>query len=366
MSFLIKVSGIYAHQHYRNRFSALEIEDVDEDFELTPTQVALATTQSSKKVKTVDVYELEEDVTLQAAFAIFCFFEDLHRMREMIKQVWTDCSADRMSLVSASIVTQAAIQMIQRAEQELLPTCFASRPNKNSYEPLASMLVHAEIISNGTNPMSKDAVDMTPFDSFILLPTARTLFKFSGMTVGRKISWPLSIPPLRFHYLLDPEKADRPEDRKLQQDDRILCQLLQDFCLFDDVTAGMHNSKRKSTSTSKSLDPIQEDMFVKILRPVWTTGELSAAIIISARLMLDIIEVSQEKLPRFHKQLESARHYASESFKFKNVNGVVSTGDMNWPNTATNFATANYMLLKDLEMPRGPLIKKYMMQSCSG
>lgn len=62
----------------RNGFSALEVEDVDDAFEISPTDVALATGALSTNANAVDVYILEEDKAFAENFAIFCFFEDLH------------------------------------------------------------------------------------------------------------------------------------------------------------------------------------------------------------------------------------------------------------------------------------------------
>lgn len=63
---------------------------------------------------------------------------------------------------------------------------------------------------------------VTPFDHFISRPAARTLWKFlslAAMADKNDVPWPAPIPPLRYQYICFPEEADRPQNKKLQQQD---------------------------------------------------------------------------------------------------------------------------------------------------
>lgn len=70
-----------------NRFAPLEVEDADEFFQLSPTEVALTAIKKparKQKIDSVDVFELEVDRPFDNTFSIFCFFEDLHIIQNQL------------------------------------------------------------------------------------------------------------------------------------------------------------------------------------------------------------------------------------------------------------------------------------------
>jgi hypothetical protein len=59
----------------------LDVEDADDILDVAASDISIAKTPSSKKGATSDVwilYQIEAEMDL--AFAVFCFFEDLHRI----------------------------------------------------------------------------------------------------------------------------------------------------------------------------------------------------------------------------------------------------------------------------------------------
>jgi 6-pyruvoyl-tetrahydropterin synthase len=46
-------------------------------------------------------------------FAWLCFFMDFNEIRTTIRQIWSSYDASRISLVNASLLTNAAIEMIR-------------------------------------------------------------------------------------------------------------------------------------------------------------------------------------------------------------------------------------------------------------
>ena len=85
-----------------------------------------------------------------------------------------DCAAGQTSVVAATVVMQAAINTIRRAEQELCVILLSNQPVNDCYEALARTMVMTDIINKGLNSI-EEGVDITPFDDFIFLPVARTL-----------------------------------------------------------------------------------------------------------------------------------------------------------------------------------------------
>jgi transcriptional/translational regulatory protein YebC/TACO1 len=88
----------------RNRFSSVDVEDVDEA-DLSSAHVALAARPDNKQVDTVDVFELEAEQAFDNAFSVFCYFEDLHRLQKRLVESWKECKAGEVSLVPTAATT---------------------------------------------------------------------------------------------------------------------------------------------------------------------------------------------------------------------------------------------------------------------
>ncbi|KAI1413630.1 hypothetical protein F5Y13DRAFT_198447 [Hypoxylon sp. FL1857] len=345
-----------------NRFSHLNVEDLDDSYHLTPTETALATSNTSPNIpKSVDVFELEEKRTFEDAFVVFCLFEDLHRIQRKHKEIWEDCNSGKTNLIAATAVTQAAICMIRQAEEELCSTLFPGEPADNCYNTLASIVALVESITKGIDPTNHFGVDVTPFDSFIFLPVARTLMKFvliSQLSLKFISDWPPPILPLRFNYIQDQNKADMPEHKKLQQDDKILSQLLIDLQLPDKARAHAHNE-----ADILLLEPIARDIFLRTLQPVWLEGKLSVTAVFAAQMLLDILDVCSD-LPKFSRQLTCANAHVSKplDFGFEAGAKLEFGGELCWPTSGDEIVFTIYKITQSIQMPVLPSIKSQMLR----
>ena len=90
-TFTVSTSG----EDLKNRFSALAIEDTDEALDLAAAEVATSNLgvakKSQAKNRSMEIYELEGQSDIDDAFTIFCFFEDLHRLQDFLKETWDRC-----------------------------------------------------------------------------------------------------------------------------------------------------------------------------------------------------------------------------------------------------------------------------------
>lgn len=324
----------------------------------------MATRTSHKKVDSVDIFALEEERAFDDAFAVFCFFEDLHRAQKSIRQVWKDSVSGRTSLVSATIITQSMVTHMRRAEQELCSQLFPDISPDDSYAALASILVEATIISKGLHPGGGSHVNVTPFDDFIFLPVARTLQKYMNLAaLKNKLQWPQSIMPLSIHFSLDSENADTrtAEHKKLMRDDRLLTQLLLDAQLPDQVANGA-GKKALNLVPVEEIRPAQEDIFLRTMRPLWFKQELSVTTVVMAQIMLDIHHACGPKVPRFYGQLTHSRKYSSDSFDFQVLaDGGIKTGGVNWTHSESGNLSKMHTLLRRIEKPGPSMMKGIMM-----
>lgn len=53
-------------------------------------------------------------------FATYCFFDDLDRLRDFLQDLWSSYKARKLSLITASVTTNTAIELVHRAEQDFV------------------------------------------------------------------------------------------------------------------------------------------------------------------------------------------------------------------------------------------------------
>jgi len=138
-------------------------------------------------------------------------------MQVQVRKMWAACASGRLSLVAATITTQAVVVTTRHAEQELCQTLLPERSASNSYEALAGSLVTLDLITKGVNPMQGSGVDITPFDDFIYLPVAKTLMKFinsAGTSNKTHVQWPAPIVPWALNYISESQEADAKDFKK--------------------------------------------------------------------------------------------------------------------------------------------------------
>jgi hypothetical protein len=172
-----------------NRFSNLDVEDTEDIADASNTFQSLSSTTivtQSEQKKTpdtpVEVYELEYDDTYDRIFEVFCFFEDLHRLQDFLNETWRQYKRGEIDLLTASLTTNAAFDIIRREEEEVARHLFPSSSDENlSYRNFAACIFFTESLPLRLETSIKandESLRITPFDNFIYLSTARTLMKY--------------------------------------------------------------------------------------------------------------------------------------------------------------------------------------------
>lgn len=188
------------------------------------------------------LFELEVDAEWDDAFTAYCFFQDLHNIQDTLKR-WTKYKDGELDLISATIATQAGIELVHRAEKDLLETNPDLRIWEKPYEDISMAVFYSKALRNGRDPVeslnSTDSREVTPLDKFIYLPTARSLIKMAQMCEHlSKLGWPLPVPPMRFSYIARPELLELPKYQKLEKEDATLTRLML-YVLLEYQTKGL-------------------------------------------------------------------------------------------------------------------------------
>lgn len=66
-----------------------------------------------------DNYELEANSRLNNSFLVFCFFEDLHKIQEFLRDLWQKVAYGETSSIAASLTTDIAMNLVYKNEQEV-------------------------------------------------------------------------------------------------------------------------------------------------------------------------------------------------------------------------------------------------------
>lgn len=274
------------------------------------------------------LFELEVDAEWDDAFTAYCFFQDLHNIQDTLKR-WTKYKDGELDLISATIATQAGIELVHRAEKDLLETNPDLRIWEKPYEDISMAVFYSEALRNGRDPVeslnSTDSREVTPLDKFIYLPTARSLINMAQMCEHlSKLGWPLPVPPMRFSYIARPELLELPKYQKLEKEDATLTRLML-YVLLEYQTKGLQEKYG-----GPKLLPAFEDESTKSMRDIWTKCEVNIRNVFAPRVLLDILGVCDYHL-QFHQNLLDMGQQAKKTFSFTlHDDGALDTGEVRW------------------------------------
>ncbi|CAL8575762.1 hypothetical protein XPA_001666 [Xanthoria parietina] len=315
-----------------NRFHMLKVHDTDSDVDLTATEVHAPVKQPPTKSQPksqveCEVWELVEEFSTDIAFVIFCFFEDLHRIQDFLKETWKKYKDGDLDLSTCAMTTNLALDLVRRAEEDIIGQAPVLLGGQRSYEAISILIFYTESFKNGQDPTklleSDESLKITPFDEFIYLSTARILIKFQQMS-ALKIAYPQPVPSVRMSYLSRPDLLDLPQVKKWEEEDEFLSQLLMDMSLDDTVSKAMKeiNKDRKAPA----VDELTKG-FYKLRRE----GEVSTWIVFAARVLLDIRDIMGKDMSRGHQEQAAAGRAAFKTLDMTvEGNGALTPKGLRW------------------------------------
>ena len=244
-------------------------------------------------------YELVPDADIELTFKIFCFFEDLHTLQEEVQMAWHSYKAGTTTLIAATIITTIAIEIAGRAERELISAYPRQFHKCRSYQDFTLHLFGCVSLLRGVDYdnvlRSEEDLVVTPLKKFLYLPVAKTLLRAASRKVTfQSAGYPVPLIPMRFEYLARPDLLEQDHMRKLEADDELLCQLLQELKLVHDFH---HSWKRFGQKAWIGVDveendiPAFHDVFSHAMRKVWQDGEVRVRGVFAAQLMLNIVDI---------------------------------------------------------------------------
>lgn len=305
-----------------NRFNMLDVEDTnDAVLDVAASDITAAKKSPTSTAQSAnDIYELEIMYAADLSFIVYCFFEDMHRIQDFLKETWKKYNTGALDLMTATITTNAAFDLTRRAEDDIILIAPDVLTKPRSYERISLLIFYADSFSKGDDPEARtksDFLKITPFDEFIYLSTARTLIKFEQLA-SMKIAYPQPVPECRISYVSRPELLELPEVKKWEVEDRRLSQFLMDMTFYDTYRDAMGHVRQQ--------DALVEDELSSGLLKLRKEGEISAWVVFASRVLLDIQEILGRAAGEAYKELRDAGATASSILDLKVEGHVLTPG----------------------------------------
>ena len=173
-------------------------------------------------------YEVETDDE-EIYFALYCFFDDLDRLRDFILDLWIDYKNRDLDLITASVTTNMAFQLVSRAEQDLIATF----PMLKSYEEISGVFYILMCQMRGQDPSHRQSPDdlvnpaMLDVACWLYMPIASLLESFCDVIESNTA--PILKPG---HFGIYDPNVDRSQlsaRQQFQEDKIILLEALPEF-----------------------------------------------------------------------------------------------------------------------------------------
>jgi hypothetical protein len=251
-------------QDLQNRFAQLELEEPEEIDDETIVEAPISNQLAVYELKATD----QNAVAEEKAFAYYCLFSDLEKLRSHLKAVWTDYKAERTDIITAAVVTNTAFQLAMRAQDEAL----SAFPGAGDYAEFMFMTLQA----HGDEEFSMDE-ETTDWMLY---------FAFQKLHEFCRILHPPRIPLMKRGYFgvynpLD-DRSQMEWKEKHSEDEILLLELLPEFCF-------MRDSKDEHFAA---------DELTKALAQMTLTKEIPIWLVFATTVFMDIHHVMREKAER--------------------------------------------------------------------
>ncbi|RDW69980.1 hypothetical protein BP5796_08377 [Coleophoma crateriformis] len=237
----------------------------------------------------------EEDGFDEFYFIVYCFFQDFNIIREYIQERWCDYQDGLLSLSAVALTTNNAMELLQRAEKELL---MIIPPEYGSYEALSSMLfyevglAHVDYSKENDLKGDKEALQESFYEEadFLCLPRYWDLCQWIDNTPPNKIA----ADPRRLDEKLEYEASSHEE--KMHRDKSIMHEIISECTLLK----AMHNDP--------TFIPPGEDEFTLGIIQMLRTRDTPIWLVFASQIYCDIRYILEKEVTRCHDELLATGH----------------------------------------------------------
>jgi hypothetical protein len=339
-----------------NRFEHLEVEELDEEsYNSIPSTTSTAeagTRKDDGNISRDDVYEFELAKDAELSFGIYCFYEDLYKLRIFLNLMWKAVSEERLDHLSASLTSNVALELVRKSESELI-ALDRQRFGKDSYRSITSMIhpvallkipteedrqnmlerltkskirddtdysetLEKSIFSEGDSQNAGEVADSDSgdemqsqcdyFDSedFIYLSAFYSLEKYANYVSFRE-KFP-TVPEIGRLYLFNSHLY--PNNNLWMHEDELLSQLLLELEVKSGHEYGLQQIDKarragwlpKLTEHQRKVSPFQDEI-TETLQNAALKAEISVSAVFEARILLDVAKITSGNAAKYYTSL---------------------------------------------------------------
>ncbi|KAI9766307.1 MAG: hypothetical protein M1839_004922 [Geoglossum umbratile] len=299
-----------------NRFGALEIEEpaeVELDSQPPTSSSGPGKPEQQTSHHRKVVYDNQEPDEIY--IAIFCLFDDLRRVRMSIQSAWEDYKSGKSDLVTASVATNTALELVQNADEDFC-RIFTEISRSSSLKNISMLLFASICLANGVDmdfrehPGDIFNYQLAELGLFLYIPT------YSFLEAFCEVIQLCPIPQVKKGYygVYDP-KSDRTKmslRQKLSEDKVILSEMLPEFC----------------TLGQSGIEGMGFDNLTKGMGVMYRTKRIPLWLVFATQIFLDINHVLRDRVGGGLLELKAAGEAAKSSLTFA-LSARLHT--VNWP-----------------------------------
>ncbi|KAL1963061.1 hypothetical protein VTN77DRAFT_8707 [Rasamsonia byssochlamydoides] len=279
-----------------NKFDRLELYEPSEQFLQAPDVTPATDTATPPDAN----YEAERLQDVEEAFLSFqLLLHDLNKFRNVISQTWAGYRQGLFDLVSASLMTNTAIDIARRMEEDLQPTLEKHGGAERMLQVffLALCMEHGE--DQGYREQPGDDMNFRMYNAAeaIFCNTYQLLSAFSRLVDD----WHIPEYKPGFYGKYDPfsDRSKKTAREKYQEDKIVLLEILPEFSVL-----------------CKGTDRVPaEDELTRGLRMMFKTHKIPLWLVFAAQVFLDIHHVLREDIDRGFSDLCTSASLISASIE---------------------------------------------------
>lgn len=318
----VNKQGDSAIDTLHNRFNLLNVEEPSEVVDMSAAKVeSVRKPTRNEKPEEDRIYELLLDFQEELIFESYCLFEDMHQIQEYIMDVWAEYRADKVDLMTATVTTNAAIDMIKHMEANITSRAPSLFPKKEAYWRFLGMLQLDQALQQGYDLDDRlagtQSLEITALDDFLYLPTARSADAMYRQYQA-KAAYPYVIMPARTGYVARPELLELPKYKQMQEEHERLVQMLMDMTFYLDVSSRYDKEDNGPQWASQRARP---DNITKAAAAMKFDGEFSVWIVFACRILLDIQTTMGKDVDKAWKETTTAFDKQWDIMAFKQMPG---------------------------------------------
>ncbi|KAI9091296.1 hypothetical protein DFS34DRAFT_329689 [Phlyctochytrium arcticum] len=293
-----------------NKFALLDFEDLPDELAIDESSPLSSSLPAAYEIDHQE-YDVEEDDS-EVFFSVYCLFKDLANIRAFIQDLWKEYKAGKVDLVTASVTTNTALEMIHDLQEDFTTL----HPLIEDYASARDILYLSVALRRGEHPNSTTNTSgdfnprMVDVLEFLYIPAQSYLETLS------QVIQPKTCPIYNGQYgYYDPSNASSglTYDQRCWEDRRLLMEIMPEFVLMANM----------------DIDFPVEDVLSAEFARFAKTKELSLALIFGTQVFLDIHHIMEKQVGRGFVELQLTGADLLKSLKARQAN--MSKVPSTWP-----------------------------------